>query len=557
MTDRQKDVQVARNLLGMKSDYIYSVWMKFASNYGWDGAWCSEAACCVSYLAGNLGKIPVSNYAYGLVQKFKTAGMFGHEPALGAFIFFDYKDGNGPSHTGRVVEISNGLVTTIEGNIGGQVVSRYYSINDNIIYGYGYPGYDDEEPVPDGAEFGIDISRWQGDFDVQRAKDNNGIKFVIIKAGGGEDGLYVDSQFVNNYGKAKAAGLPVGCYWFSKAVTVDEARAEAEFFYQNCLAGRKFELPVYMDVEHGAQLALGQPLLTSIVMAWCEYLAARNYYVGIYSTKNVFTNYMYDAELQKYAHWIAYWGESYNYDKNVGGMWQFGAETNYLRDKYINGQIVDQNYKFRDYESEIKSAGMNGFGTTPKPEPQPKPEPSKAFSDIPEAESYYKPVMWAVENDIVRGYADGTFKPENSCTRAQFVTMVWRMAGRPKAEGEVTFTDVSPEMSSYRAIQWAVENGIIVGYKDDTFRPDNILSREQAAVIIWRWQNRPFDACAAVKDNPFRDVNPNTSLYRAILWGAESGVIKGYSDGTFRPKEACRRKHAVTFLYRLNRILQK
>lgn len=143
MTDREKDIQTAKSLIGKPNSYFKPIWQKFAS--GWDGASCSETACCISYLAGNLSKIYVSNYAAGLVAKFKMFGRFGHEPVLGAFIWFDYKDGQGASHTGRVVEVGATTIKTIEGNINNQVVSRTYYKDSPYIYGYGYPNYTDED----------------------------------------------------------------------------------------------------------------------------------------------------------------------------------------------------------------------------------------------------------------------------------------------------------------------------------------------------------------------------------------------------------------------------
>lgn len=152
MTDREFDIQMALSVVGKTNGYFKDIWLQFGSVYGWDGAPCSEIACCISYMAGNISKIPVSNYAYGLVEKFRAAGMFGKECALGAFIFFDYGDGNGPSHTGRVVDIKDGRVYTVEGNIGGMVVERNYALNHPYIYGYGWPNYDVEpkpEPEPE------------------------------------------------------------------------------------------------------------------------------------------------------------------------------------------------------------------------------------------------------------------------------------------------------------------------------------------------------------------------------------------------------------------------
>lgn len=160
MTNREKDVEMALSLIGKPNYYFHPIWMQFASEYGWDGAPCSEIACCISYLAGNLDLIPISNYAQGLVNKFKAAGMFGTEPAVGAFVFFDYGDGNGFSHTGRVVAYDGEYVTTVEGNIGGEVVKRSYHKNTYYLKGYGYPDYNrkteepekPEEPAPEPEE---------------------------------------------------------------------------------------------------------------------------------------------------------------------------------------------------------------------------------------------------------------------------------------------------------------------------------------------------------------------------------------------------------------------
>ena len=107
-------------------------------------------------------------------------------------------------------------------------------------------------------EFGIDISAWQGNFDLAKAKANEGIKFVIIRAGGADDGYYKDSQFESNYSKAKAAGLNVGCYFFSKALDTASAKKEADYLYSNCLKGKQFDLPIYLDVENKTQLGLPQ-----------------------------------------------------------------------------------------------------------------------------------------------------------------------------------------------------------------------------------------------------------------------------------------------------------
>ena len=210
---------------------------------------------------------------------------------------------------------------------------------------------------------GIDISRWQGDFDLEKAK-KEGFEFAIIKGGGGDDGLYVDKRFAENYQKAKKLGIPVGVYWFSKALTVEMAVKEAEYFYNNCLKGRQFELPVYMDIENATQLDLGKRKLTDIIHAWCKHLEAKDFWVGIYSSKPYFSTYMIDSELQCYAHWVAAWSKSCSYPGSCFGMWQYGGETNLIRSNKVAGVVCDQDYMLVDYPTLIKKAGKNGFGNT-------------------------------------------------------------------------------------------------------------------------------------------------------------------------------------------------
>lgn len=222
-------------------------------------------------------------------------------------------------------------------------------------------------------KFGIDISKWQGNFNFDAAI-REGVEFVIVKGGGGDAGLYVDSKFERNYKEAKKRGLPVGVYWFSKALTVAEAKKEAAYFYDKCLKGKQYELPVYIDVEHRSQLALGQKELTDIVESWLEEVQRKGYWVGVYSTPNCFKYKMDDTRLQKYAHWCAQWTTrcTYNGPDGVMGIWQFGGETNLLRSKMIAGQVVDQNYMYIDYPKLIKASGLNGLKPSSPASEKPK-----------------------------------------------------------------------------------------------------------------------------------------------------------------------------------------
>lgn len=140
MTDREKDIRACTSLIGMTESDIHALWNKFA--YGWDGAWCSETACVGSYVGGNIKSIRVSNYAAGLVHNFKSINRFGTVPHAGDFVFFASE--SEPDHTGRVIEVTNTQIVTVEGNIQGTVKKLWRNRSDTYIYGYGYPDYEDE-----------------------------------------------------------------------------------------------------------------------------------------------------------------------------------------------------------------------------------------------------------------------------------------------------------------------------------------------------------------------------------------------------------------------------
>ena len=175
------------------------------------------------------------------------------------------------------------------------------------------------------------------------------------------------------------------------------------------------------------------------------------------------------------------------------------------------------------------------------------------FSDIIEGvttPAVFKTVTWGVENGIISGFNGGeSFGPERSCTRAQFVTFLWRLAGRPSSSGSVSFTDVNSSMSDYKPIRWAVSAGIIVGYHDGTFRPSNTVTRRQVAVMLWRWHGRTEPTITGSK---FSDMSESDSSYRAVMWGEETGVIRG-SNGQFMPSQECLRRQVITFFYRYAR----
>ena len=174
------------------------------------------------------------------------------------------------------------------------------------------------------------------------------------------------------------------------------------------------------------------------------------------------------------------------------------------------------------------------------------------FKDVrDQSNPYYKAIYWAAGKGITKGYSDGTFGINKSCTRGEAVMFIWRMAGKPapKSAGKSPFKDVPTSHTFYKAILWASQKGITTGYSDKTFRPNATCTRGQIMTFIWRYKGKP--APKTVSKSPFSDVPKTHTYYKAILWGSQKGVTKGFEDGTFGINKNCSRGQIVTFLYRI------
>ena len=173
------------------------------------------------------------------------------------------------------------------------------------------------------------------------------------------------------------------------------------------------------------------------------------------------------------------------------------------------------------------------------------------FQDVPSDAYYFEAVNWAVANNVTNGTSETTFSPNVGCTRAQVVTFLWRAAGQPEpTEGTNPFTDVKEGTYYYKAVLWAVEKGITNGTSETTFDPDETCTRAQIVTFLWRREGKPAPTGA---NNPFADVKPSAYFGSAVLWAVEKGITNGTSETTFEPNEDCTRAQVVTFLFRADR----
>ena len=205
---------------------------------------------------------------------------------------------------------------------------------------------------------GADISKYNGNVNMKLDKQN-GMDFVILKAGSGYSGE--DSKFQQNYRNAKAAGLNVGAYWYSYAMSVEEAKEEAVRFMK-ILGKKQFEYPVYLDFEDPSQRKIPTKTKTDMAIAFMSILEKNGYYTGLYSSGYWINNQFEKNRLKDYDVWIAHWHVTRpNCFTPDYGMWQFTNKSKIKGVPDTGEGGVDMNYSYKNYPKIIKNAKLNNF----------------------------------------------------------------------------------------------------------------------------------------------------------------------------------------------------
>lgn len=205
---------------------------------------------------------------------------------------------------------------------------------------------------------GIDVSDHNGVIDWSKVK-TSGVQFAILRAGLGKFASQKDARFEGNYAGAKAAGIPVGAYWYSYATTVDEAKQEAAACL-DVLKGKQYEFPIFFDQEEKATLDTGKDNCSAMIRAFCDVIEKNGYWVGLYTSRSCLNTHVADDIKTRYTLWVAEWGSKLNYSGTVG-IWQRSSTG---RIDGISGD-VDLDTSYRDFPALIKAKGLNGFGSKP------------------------------------------------------------------------------------------------------------------------------------------------------------------------------------------------
>ena len=170
----------------------------------------------------------------------------------------------------------------------------------------------------------------------------------------------------------------------------------------------------------------------------------------------------------------------------------------------------------------------------------------RSFCDVGTGAYYAAAVEWMVAEEITTGVTPTRFGPLANLTRGQMVTFLWRWAGAPSGNAPHGFADVDGGDYFDEAVRWAKSTGITTGTSPTTFSPDQTVTRGQLVTLLWRKADSPPEAAPAA----FVDVAPGRYYANAVGWARKEGITNGTSASTFSPDDPVTRAQAAAFLYR-------
>lgn len=174
------------------------------------------------------------------------------------------------------------------------------------------------------------------------------------------------------------------------------------------------------------------------------------------------------------------------------------------------------------------------------------------FADVKSGDWFYDYVAYAYENKLMVGTADTRFSPDAELSRAMVATVLWRLAGEPTATASNPFSDLKEDW--YRsAVVWAYEKGIVTGYGDGLFGPEDPVTREQLVAMIGRYAKefKDADISASANLSGYEDINElSPYAYEYMSWACASGLIEGRSTSVLAPGGTATRAEFAAILYR-------
>ena len=175
------------------------------------------------------------------------------------------------------------------------------------------------------------------------------------------------------------------------------------------------------------------------------------------------------------------------------------------------------------------------------------------FEDVYTTDWYYAPVVFAYQHSLMTGTSDSTFSPQDTLTRAMAVQTLYNYSGKPETAGNNRFSDVKQGDWYCKAVSWAAENGVTAGTSETTFSPNDLVTREQFAALLYRFKNGQQTQCSL---DAFADANDVSDWAKdAVKWAVNNKILSGskMNDGTLMllPRSGATRAETAVMLERM------
>lgn len=378
---------------------------------------------------------------------------------------------------------------------------------------------------PNATKTGIDVSEWQGVIDWEQVKAS-GIDFAIIRCGWGMNySNQDDSYFERNVSECERLGIPYGVYLYSYATDTAHAQSEAKHVLR-LIEGHNLSYPVFFDMEDNTTIGCD---LAAIAQTFCNAIENAGYAVGVYANLNWWNNYLTDPCFDNWYRWVAQYNSECNYD-GAYTLWQYTSEG------YVPG--IDG---YTDMNFLIGSPADHGQSSYDGP-----------YTDITGSEWFLSAVDFVTEAGVMDGLTEDTFGGFQNLTRGQLVTSLWKIDGEPVPSINSGFQDVPSGQSYTEAVLWAYQNGIVGGYSNGCFGPEDNVTREQMAAIICAYVEYKGGLTSKMADiSSYPDAARVSDFAQdAMRWIVGTGLIQGKSDGLLDPQGNITRAECAVILER-------
>ena len=256
---------------------------------------------------------------------------------------------------------------------------------------------------------------------------------------------------------------------------------------------------------------------------------------------------------------IGGWSE---YDRGPNSGWMYRVNGSVpsvaLRDYELTGNATvvwyytddfSNDYGSESWDDDSSSSGTTTTPTTPTTPANPVPDKAMPFTDVKSNDWYYQSVRYAYDNGLFSGVSHDSFAPGDSMDRSMLVTVLHSLDGKPAA-GKGGFTDVADGAWYASAVAWAAEHGIVSGVSDSAFAPNGAITREQLAVMLYRYaQYKGYDVSKTADLSGYADQGSISDwAAQAVQWACGSGLMTGRSANSLAPAGTLTRAEAATML---------